>query len=559
MRFRLVAIPVMAVLVVGCSSLLDLGSYSVGNADSGAMMGTEAGADVVVAAQECTTNAECISKLGDFSICRKIDFKCAKLLSPDCPQVLGNWKDDNAVILGSILPIIGPDKSGGIPLLDAIAVGIDDFTSGANGLPPILGGSVRRPIAVVGCSEESDDPNDSTAPVRTAKHLVEDVKVPAIIGASFSGDTQQSAQVTIPAGVLLMSPTATSVAITDLQDNGLVWRTSPSDVIQVKALVALMPQIESATRKRLVLGSDVTANPLRVAILNKGDSYGKGLASALQTSLVFNGKPALDNANSSNLKVIDYGDPSAGSIDYSVPRGQIIDNLSTFAPNVVFLLGTNEVVPEFLVHFEAPTTTWPNNAYPTYLFPDGGLVPELWTAIGTTTDLRKRVFGTIPGTDNAIFKLFRNRYNAFVKDGTTADVGGTAATYDAFYLLMYAIAAIADKPLTGANINEGLKRLVPPGPESDPGESNINTAFSILASGKNIDYNGASGPLDFDVVTGEAPSDIQIWCIPTVDKTVNGAAGPGINSGIFYDATKSALSGPILDPPDAALKATCNF
>ena len=541
-------------VISGCSSLLDFGAYSV--ATSG---GVDAGPDVAAEAaptKECTKNADCTPQ-GDFTVCRKADNKCVKLLSPDCPQVLGDWKNDDAVVLGSILPIVGADKAGGIPLLNSISVAMDEFKSGANGLPPAAGATNRRPIAMIACSESSEDPNDDGAPTRSAKHLVDEVQVPAIIGASYSGNTQAVAAVTVPKGVLIMSPTATSVAITDLPDNGLVWRTSPSDIIQAKALVGVMPQIEASTRVRLALGADPVAAPLRVLILNKGDSYGKGLASALQTSLSFNGKSAVDNLTGGTLSVIDYGDPDTATPDYAATLQTINTSLAAAAPHVVFLLGTNEVVGELLVKLEA--LTWPGGKKPTYLFPDGGLIPELWAAVGTTTDLRKRIFGSAPGTNNAIYQLFKGRYAAAIKDGTTADVGGTAASYDALYLLAYAIAAISDKPLTGANINEGLKRLVPPGTDSQPGLSNINTAFGILSSGKNLDYSGASGPLTFDVVKGEAPSDIQIWCLPTEDKSATGKAAAGTNSGLFFDATLNAMSGPSLSPLSSALQLTCNY
>lgn len=540
----------LALVITGCNALLDL-SYEVSEKPSS----VDGGADGTdgTPAKECVTNQDCIAKLGDFTVCRQQDSKCAKLLSPDCTQVVGDWKNDSAVILGSILPIVGVDKAGGIPLYNSIAVAVDDFKSGSNGLPPKAGSSTRRPIVVVGCSEESDDPNDVEAPIRSAKHLVDTVKVPAIIGASFSGNTLAVAEVTTPAGVLLMSPTATSVAITNLQDNGLVWRTAPSDVIQVQALVKLMPQIEASTRARFAMTS---MQKLKVLILHKGDAYGKGLGAALQAQLAFNGTAALDNLNDGNLKVFDYGDSSSGAVDYNKTRQDV---LTAFPPNspphVVFLLGTNEVAPEFLAKLE---TQWVGTK-PTYLFPDGGLIPELWDAIGTNSELRARIFGTVPGTNNATYQLFRSRYMSFIKDGTTPDVGGTAASFDALYMLALAVAANPDKPVTGANIVEGLKRLVPPGTQHSPGSTNINAAFAILASGKNLDYVGASGPLDFDLATGEATSDIQIWCVPTEDKTPTGKAAAGTNSGIYFDAVGGTIAGPTLHPIDGKVKTTCNF
>jgi branched-chain amino acid transport system substrate-binding protein len=45
------------------------------------------------------------------------------------------------------------------------------------------------------------------------------------------------------------------------------------------------------------------------------------------------------------------------------------------------------------------------------------------------------------------------------------------------------------------------------------GPNTINQAISALQGGGSINFDGASGPLDFDPATGEAPSDIDIWCV----------------------------------------------
>ncbi|MEO5726465.1 MAG: hypothetical protein ABI134_12920, partial [Byssovorax sp.] len=64
-----------------------------------------------------------------------------------------------------------------------------------------------------------------------------------------------------------------------------------------------------------------------------------------------------------------------------------------------------------------------------------------------------------------------------------------------------------------------------------------------VANDGTIDYNGASGPLDFDNKTGEAPSDIQIWCIPKDQST--GKAGSALSSGQSYSAASDKLVGVI--------------
>jgi len=553
MRLRSIVFASSVIALGGCNEILDFGSYTVRAPETVNDGGIDAGDAGPV--QECTVNQDCISKLGDFTICRKSDFKCAKLLTPDCTAVAGDWKNDNAIVLGAVVPLQGPDKGGGIPRFNSMTVAIDDFRSGSSGLPPAAGSTDRRPLAIVGCTEQTDDTNDTDAPTRSAKHLVENVKVPAIIGAAFSGNTQKVAQVTIPAGVFLMSPTATSVVITNLQDNGLVWRTSPSDVIQASALISLMPQIEAATRDRM---SITAGNPLRVLVLHKGDSYGKGLGEALQAGLAFNGKTAQQNLTDGTLKAIDYGDPNdPSSIDYNATRAQVTGTFgSNQQPHVIFNIGTAENVDNILVPLEA--AAWPGGLKPTWLFADAGLIPEVPAAVMGNTDLRRRLLGTVPGSDNAIYRLFKSRYESFIKDGTGAESFGTGTSYDALYLIAYAIAATSDKPLTGANIAEGMKRLVPPGPESKPGSTNINAALATLISGGNLDFNGASGPLDFDLATGEAPSDIQIWCLPTAGAPTAPATA-GIPSGIFYDALTKTIAGGAVFPPSSSFLTTCKY
>ena len=60
--------------------------------------------------------------------------------------------------------------------------------------------------------------------------------------------------------------------------------------------------------------------------------------------------------------------------------------------------------------------------------------------------------------------------------------------------------------MTGRGLAEGVKRLVPEGTRIDAGGAQINQAYGALQAGENVDFQGASGPLDFDVDVGEAAS-----------------------------------------------------
>lgn len=267
--------------------------------------------------------------------------------------------------------------------------------------------------------------------------------------------------------------------------------------------------------------------------MHKGDAYGLGLATSLEQKLVFNGKPATDNG--SYYDRIDYGDPDPpGTADYAGAVQRVLG----MNPHIVIELGTNEGVTEVLGPIEGQ---WPQLGYfPRYLLSDGGEIEELWNWVGKDDGLRRRILGTVPGSNSAQYTAFRQQYLSKFGQSPSPDVFGTAGSYDALYLLAYAAVAAGDQPLTGTTLAEGLARLIPPGNSLDVGGGQMNQAFSLLQSDENADFNGASGPLNFDVGTGEAPSDIQIWCVPM---DASGKAGPAQGAGMFYDATTGYLLG----------------
>jgi branched-chain amino acid transport system substrate-binding protein len=501
----------------------------------------------------CTSSKECAG-MGPYFVCRKT--KCVSLVNDLCSTVHTTNKkndadaylDDNAVFFGSIMPTNGgADAPYGKLVEDSIKLAVDDFSK-VNGIPALAGGG-NRPLVLVGCN---DGPNEDQTDA-AAKHLVEDLGVPAIIGYPFSGNTIQVAtDVTIPDKVVLFSPSATSNDITNLNDNDLVWRTAPRDDFQATALGLYYPAVEAAAKAKYPM---ITANQLKVAIVHHNDAYGSGLADALQKVLSFNGHPATDPANANFYKNIDYG--SAMS-----PNLSKVTDIVGFAPHVIFLFGFNEGVDQIFTAVEKNWTVPADMHRPYWVLSDGGQVASLWAPhpnpidmtktdpadIGSE-DLRTRVSGSVPGVNASSWPPYNNfliHFNgsAYSSDGS-ADTIGPAGAYDIFYMLAYSAVMVGNNPLTGENIVKyGLRKMVPgqniPKVQIDP--STISTTFPMLAGGNGIDIQGTSGPLDFDA-KGDVKADIQIWCVPK--GTGSNVGDPAISSGLYYDSASGKMAGMI--------------
>src|ERR1043166_8186851 len=117
--------------------------------------------------------------------------------------------------------------------------------------------------------QADDTCTDATAASNAADRLINTEKVVAIVGAMCSGVTIAVANTAaIPAGVVMVSPSATAPTITGLNDKDLVFRTSPSDAYQGDVLARLL----------------MKKNIKDVAVTYVNNDYGKGLADSFTTA-----------------------------------------------------------------------------------------------------------------------------------------------------------------------------------------------------------------------------------------------------------------------------------
>ena len=469
----------------------------------------------------CTTNKQCSDTLAAPAICRPRDHLCAALLSADCKSIAGDVTSDDTIVLGTIFSTTGTNGPAGIARQRSAELALNEIKQSVGGIRSGEGGR-PHPLALVEC----DDTLDSVAP---AQHLVDDLGVPAILGvASSTRVTEVATKVTIPKGVLLISPTATSQTLTSLPDANLVWRTAPSDVLQSVALVDQLAAVEAKYRTDNAIPA---ATKVRVVFLYINESYGLGLYEAVTKGGSINGKPLGDAANSGLITPLSYV-PNPADLEQQVSTTLALSP----APAIVVAFGSTEVITKYIQPLEA---RWPAavTARPHYLFADAGQKTELLDLVAPDNALRKRIRGSIPSSASVNFKSFVFKYEGMF-GAPAPSVFGMAGEYDSVFLVAYSIAAAGPRPITGDELRKGFARLVSGAP-IDVGGTTMNKGFQLLASPGMFDFEGASGPLDFDLSTGEARSNIDVWCIA---KDGNGKPA-FVPSKRLFDAKSNKMTG----------------
>lgn len=491
-------------------------------------------------AGECQTNQQCIDKAGGAAaICRKDDFTCVQLLNEDCDYVSASSttgqtlkgadavRDDATVLIGSLFSVSSsPNNANGpknVARVQAIELAIAELMTAAAGLPPAVGTTKRRPVALLSCNdyEAANPPPPKVAAVRSAEHLLE-AGVSAVIGASTSGTTTIATPLLPKRGVFLIAPSATSPSLTTVDDDGLLWRTAPSDVLQA---IPLAERVQDAAKDN---------STKKVAILYKSDAYGQGLFSRLASSVTRNGKPLSAPENQSIAMLRQY-DPAASD------QSTLITDLYAFKPDVVSIIGTAEGVTALLAPIEKD---WPADAARPYYVVSDGMKASALTAAVTTDEanppagpaLRTRIVGTAPGRPTAVTGAFLLRFEP--KYGATnSKTFGVAGAYDAAYVIMYSLAATTSQRPSGKTVADGVAKLLG-GAVMDVGPDAVNNVLQKFAAGSSIQLNGASSPLKFDLQTGESPADIEVWCVSTSITTPTFKTTP-----LYYDAAAGKMTG----------------
>jgi serine/threonine-protein kinase len=494
-------------------------------------------ATAVVAPPGCTSNRACVAAGGGHpALCRKDDGVCVPLESVDCHVLAepGDLQSDATVWIGAMFAISRADAAADSDhAMRAVDLARRDFVETTGGLPPARPGGPRRPIAVVACDDGAD-------PDRAAAHLVDVVRVPAIIGFARSKEVLDLAATRfVPRGVMALAANTATMLRSIPRVPGqprLVWRTTISADMRAAPEIPLVADvIEPALRA--VPGLLRPGEPMRVAFGRVKNPTGVSYADIYIGNLRFNGKSATENGDA--FRQVSLPDSLvAGRADGEMDR--VVAELIAFDPHLILhggSLGADVARPL--------EQRWPasRRRRPRYLF--GELTePEMFALLRERPDVRGRILGVETVSTTPQMGKFVIRYNEVFSPPVKLAEAVTAP-YDAFYVFAYAAAALGEAPLTGVSLSGAIARLVPPGEAIDVGPGGIHQAFTALAAGRSIDLVGTVTSLDFDLETGDATADFAVHCLAS---TGFFDARDVIESGIYFDARTRKLRGTMRCP-----------
>jgi branched-chain amino acid transport system substrate-binding protein len=357
--------------------------------------------------------------------------------SDDMSEAPAAGGGDGTLTIGTLLPETGSLAFLGPPEFAGVQLAVDDINA--------AGGVLGNDVAKI-----DGDSGDTTTDIatQTSTRLISE-GVDAIVGAASSGVTLTVIDDITAAGVVQFSPANTALELTEYDDNGLYFRTAPSDLLQGRILGDVMIQ----------------DGCLDVGVMQLDDPYGTGLAGTLTDSVVAGGGSLVTDP-------IKYPE---GNDSFSAQ----VTQLKAAAPECVAIIGFAET-PQIITEMLAQGINLAE--VPLYLV-DGNLS-------NYGEDLPAGVLegskGTLPGVEAP--GDFQTRL--LEVDPELNDFSYAAESYDA--VVVIALAAIAAQSDAGTDVGAAI-------PDVTRGGEKCTTFADCVAlleadPAADIDYDGFSWP-----------------------------------------------------------------
>ncbi len=433
----------------------------------------------------CSSNAECQDAFGWGRVCSGDGLCEYAVPEPRCDKTIPSdllinpdlYRD--RIVLGATM-----ERVDSVQELKGMELAINQVNDN--------GGLEGRLFAMIQCDNVEDQNIDARTATEAVgdigKYLGDRIGAPVIVGAGTSGNTAALYQAIETLGTLIISPSATSPSLTDLdglshsdEQPGRLWRTAPPDSIQgtVIALDMIARNIED------------------VAVIYEQGPYGEGLAEAFAENFAGDGRAytfyLFDTDSQRDTAMTDVG---AGGYQ-----------------EVFFISSDEGDIPAFLNGAATQSNYTATNI--------GIFLPDVAYDTGMLEQTRDNasdtLFPRIRGTRSSVpagivYDQFVASYAAAY--GGELASGYSAHSYDATWLAIYSTSwSLANEgKISSLGMARGLRK-VSSGTSVEIRPTSWNTVHATFESGQGIDVVGASGPLNFDPATEETASAIDIWII----------------------------------------------
>lgn len=356
--------------------------------------------------------------------------------------VSGSASADGQLVVGTLLPETGSLAFLGPPEIAGARLAVEDINA--------AGGVLGQDVKLV-----EGDSGDTTTDIanQTVDRLLSE-KADVIVGAASSAVSKTVIDKIVGANVIQFSPANTSPDFTTYNDNGLYFRTAPSDLLQGRVLA------------QLILGDGNAST----AVIYRDESYGSGLANAFK-----------DNYEAAGGELAAFIAYAENTTNFDPEVDQIV----AADPDAILVVGFDESATILETMHQrgvgpADKAVWGVD----------GNIGGIGNLVGDPTILTG-LKGTEPSVDLSTIQPFLDRMDGAVDGGVGGVYAYGAETYDSIIIVaLAAVAAGSDDPLLmAAQINEVTKN----------GEKCTTFAdcAAILAADGDIDYDGLGGPYEF--------------------------------------------------------------
>lgn len=378
----------------------------------------------------------------------------------------GGTGSSGGLKIGTLLPITGDLAQYGQPMEDSARLLVETVNA--------CEGALGQPVTLITADDETDPARGTTAMAK----LTEVDRVAAVIGAASSAVSSATVDIAVRNRVLQISPASTSPVFTERAQKGdfqgYWFRTAPPDTFQGEAIAQF-------AKKR---------NYRRVSVLAINNDYGNGLVESFISSFQaidgqLQGQPTRylpDTASfTSEVGAAFQGAPDAVLLIAYPETGSLI--LKT-AYQQGLLEGKTQVIAT-----------------------DGMKDNNIAELVGAGSDgklIAAGLSGTAPSAGGPALQAFRDRYQQkYNRQPSVYDPN----TWDAGALIV--LAAEAAKSTEGSVIKDKVAEVA-----NAPGQEVLDVceALQLVREGRDINYQGASGFVDFDA-QGDVTGTYDVWSV----------------------------------------------